>query len=38
MGTLSFDAAPVPVRDDIVAALPGVWARIGEPGTYGPSS
>jgi hypothetical protein len=34
MGSLSFDAAPVPVRDDIAAALPRVWARIGEPGSW----
>jgi hypothetical protein len=34
MGTLAFDAAPVPVRDDIQAALPRVWARIGQPGTW----
>lgn len=34
MGTLAFDAAPVPVRDDIQAALPRVWSRIGRPGTW----
>ena len=34
MGTLSFNAAPVPVRDDIAAVLPRVWARIGEPGSW----
>jgi len=34
MSSLSFDGAPVPVRDDIAAALPNVWARIGEPGTW----
>ena len=34
MSTLTFDAAPLPVRDDIAAALPQVWARIGEPGTW----
>lgn len=34
MTTLTFDGAPVPVRDDIAAALPNVWARIGEPGTW----
>ena len=34
MSNLSFDAAPVPVRDDVVAALPNVWARIGEPGAW----
>jgi len=34
MSDLSFDAAPVPVRDDVAAALPNVWARIGEPGTW----
>ena len=34
MGTLSFDAAPLPVRDDIAEHLPQVWARIGQPGTW----
>lgn len=34
MSVLSFAAAPVPVREDIAAALPQVWARIGEPGTW----
>ena len=34
MGILSFDAAPVPVRDDIADALPQVWSRIGEPGSW----
>jgi len=34
MSALTFDAAPVPVREDIAAALPQVWARIGEPGTW----
>ena len=34
MGNLSFDAAPVRVRDDIAAVLPLVWARIGEPGSW----
>ena len=34
MGNLSFDAALVPVRDDIAEVLPQVWARIGEPGSW----
>jgi len=34
MGSLSFDIAPAPVRDDVAAALPRVWARIGEPGSW----
>lgn len=34
MSTLTFDAAPLPVRDDIAEALPQVWARIGRPGTW----
>jgi len=34
MNILSFEAAPVPVRDEVAAALPNVWARIGEPGTW----
>ena len=34
MSRLSFDGAPLPVRDDIAEALPQVWARIGEPGTW----
>jgi hypothetical protein len=34
MAALSFDAAPVPIRDDIRAALPEVWADIGRPGTW----
>jgi len=34
MASLSFDAAPVPVREDVAAALPWVWARIGEPGSW----
>jgi hypothetical protein len=34
MAALSFDAAPVPIRDDIRAALPEVWADIGKPGTW----
>lgn len=34
MGSLSFDAATVPVREEVAAALPRVWARIGQPGTW----
>jgi hypothetical protein len=34
MGTLDFDAAAVPVRDNIRFALPRVWAWIGQPGTW----
>ncbi len=34
MSTLTFDATPLPIRDDITAALPQVWARIGRPGTW----
>lgn len=34
MASLSFDAAPVPVRDDIRAALPEVWENIARPGTW----
>jgi len=34
MSSLSFDNAPVPVREDVAAALPRVWARIGEPGSW----
>ncbi len=34
MGTLAFDVATVPVREDIQAALPRVWSRIGQPGTW----
>jgi hypothetical protein len=34
MAALSFDAAPVPIRDDIRADLPEVWADIGKPGTW----
>ena len=34
MSTLTFDATPLPIRDDIAAALPQVWARIGLPGTW----
>ncbi len=34
MSTLTFDATPLPIRDDIAAALPQVWARIGRPGTW----
>lgn len=34
MSSLNFEAAPVPVRDDIAEALPQVWARIGQPGTW----
>jgi len=34
MSTLTFDAAPMPIRDDIVEALPQVWAQIGQPGTW----
>ena len=34
MNQLSFDTAPLPVRDDIAEILPQVWARIGRPGTW----
>lgn len=34
MNRLSFDAAPVPVREDVAEALPYVWSRIGQPGTW----
>lgn len=34
MSSLNFEAAPLPVRDDIAEALPQVWARIGQPGTW----
>lgn len=34
MGNFSLDAAPVPVRDDVAEALPHVWSRIGQPGTW----
>ena len=34
MSNLSFDAAPLPIRDDIAEALPQVWTRIGQPGTW----
>ncbi len=34
MSFLTFDAASMPIRDDIVEALPQVWAQIGEPGTW----
>ena len=34
MSSLSFDAARLPIRDDIAEALPQVWARIGQPGTW----
>ena len=34
MSSLSFDTAPLPIRDGIAEALPQVWARIGQPGTW----
>lgn len=34
MARLSFEAADVPVREDVSEALPYVWARIGQPGTW----
>ena len=34
MSSLNFEAAPLPVRDDIAEALPQVWAQIGQPGTW----
>jgi len=34
MGSLSFENAQVPIRDEVAAALPRVWAGIGQPGTW----
>ena len=34
MSALTFNAAPIPIREDIAAALPQVWTKIGEPGTW----
>ena len=34
MAGLTFEAAPVPVREDVAEALPYVWSRIGQPGTW----
>lgn len=34
MTSFSFDAAPVPVRAEVADALPYVWSRIGQPGTW----
>jgi hypothetical protein len=34
MGELSFASSPVPLRDEVIAALPPVWASIGAPGTW----
>lgn len=34
MVAVSLESSPVPVRSDIAAMVPRVWARIGEPGTW----
>ncbi len=34
MATLSYQAAPVPIRDDIVAAHQRSWQRLARPGTW----
>ncbi|MGE0733593.1 MAG: alkylhydroperoxidase-related (seleno)protein [Alphaproteobacteria bacterium] len=34
MPAVSFDSARVPIRSDIAAMLPRVWARVGQAGTW----